>query len=175
MAIIIQKAGPDDSATLALLGRMTFREAFGALFERREEELRAYLDANFAVAKLAASLTKPENHYWLALASDLPVGYAKLKQPSANALIDDAAAAQLQKIYVLAEFLTQGIGHGLMQAAMAEATKVKVKQMWLTVLDSNDRAIRFYERTGWTRAGTTFFSIGAQDFSFLLFETNPSI
>jgi ribosomal protein S18 acetylase RimI-like enzyme len=38
------------------------------------------------------------------------------------------------------------------------------------VLDSNERAIRFYERHGWTRAGNATFAIGTQDFSFLVMQ-----
>ena len=171
MTVTVRKAQPGDAAVIALLGRLTFCETFGPLFLGHDAELQAYLDQTFSVAKIASSMAKPENHYWLSLLDDLPIGYAKLKRPSANTLVDDPAPAQLQKIYVLVEFLGQRIGNDLMDAVMTEARAGGVGQVWLTVLDANDRAIRFYLRHGWTRAGTAQFAIGTQAFSFLVLKT----
>ncbi len=172
--ITVRKAGARDAATIALLGRLTFRETFGYLYERHEDELDAYLDQTFSVAKIALSLSKPQNQYWLALLDDLPVGYAKLKYPSANALIEEPATAQLQKIYVLSEFIAHKIGRGLIEACMDGAVAAGAKTVWLTVLDSNDRAIGFYERQGWARIGNSSFTIGTQDFSFLVMKTQTA-
>ncbi len=172
MSTIIRKADLEDAAIIALLGRMTFSETFAALFTGREHELQAYLDQTFSVSKIASSLAKPENHYWLATLDDLPVGYAKQKNPSANEHIDDSAPVQLQKIYVLADFISHRIGHALLNETMRAASVAKAKVAWLSVLDSNDRAIGFYQRHGWMVAGSTSFTIGTQDFSFLVLKTN---
>ncbi len=43
MTIIVRKAEPKDAAIIALLGRITFRETFGALFIAHENELQTYL------------------------------------------------------------------------------------------------------------------------------------
>jgi diamine N-acetyltransferase len=171
MAITVRKAQPEDAAIIALLGRLTFRETFSALFVGREDELRGYLDLTFSVPKIASSIAKPQNHYWLALLDELPVGYAKHKHPSATVLIDDAAPAQLQKIYVLHDFISHRIGHALLNAVMQEAVAAQIRLMWLTVLDSNERAIRFYERHGWSSVGKAAFAIGTQDFSYLVMQT----
>ncbi len=171
MTITVRRAQGSDAEMIALLGRLTFRETFGGLFEEREDELLAYLNQTFSVAKIASSMAKLQNQYWLASFNDLPVGYAKLKCPSANAFIDDPVPAQLQKIYVLSEFITHRIGRALMAAAMDAAAVAKVKTVWLTVLNTNDRAISFYERQGWIRIGEVGFSIGTQDFLFRLMKT----
>ncbi len=171
MTITLRKANASDAAIIALLGRLTFRETFGALFAGREDELQTYLDQTFSVTKIASSINKPQNHYYLALLDELPVGYAKHKHPSANPLINDPAPAQLQKIYVLSEFIAHHIGHALLDAVMQAAVATQIRVMWLTVLDSNDRAIRFYERHGWTSAGKAIFAIGTQDFSFLVMQS----
>ncbi len=171
MTITLRKAYPEDAAIIALLGRLTFRETFGALFVGREDELQTYLNQTFSVSKIASSMVKPQNHYWLALLDELPVGYAKHKYPSANPLVNAPKPAQLQKIYVLSEFIAHRIGHALLDAVIQAAVAAHIRVMWLTVLDSNDRAIRFYERHGWTSAGTANFAIGTQDFSFLVMRT----
>ena len=79
----IRAACPKDAEILALLGRLTFSETFGYLFRDHPDDLRAYLDTTFGVEKIRRSLGKTENAYWLASIRSLPVGYAKLKHPSA--------------------------------------------------------------------------------------------
>jgi diamine N-acetyltransferase len=171
MTITVRRAQASDAETVALLGRLTFREAFGDLFEEREDELLAYLNQTFSVAKIASSMSKSQNQYWLASINDLPIGYAKQRYPSANTFINDPAPVQLQKIYILAEFIAHQIGRALMTATMQAAAVAKVKNAWLTVLETNHRAISFHKRQGWTRVGEASFTIGTQDFSFLVMAT----
>ena len=105
MTLDVIRAGPSEASVVALLGRITFGETFGHLFHDHREDLRTYLDATFDVAKIERSLGKPENTCWLACRNELPAGYAKLKYPSAPPGKPGRDAAQLQKIYVLREFL----------------------------------------------------------------------
>jgi diamine N-acetyltransferase len=167
MNVEIKRAERGDAATVALLGRITFAETFGDLFRDHAEDLRAYLEATFDVAKIERSLDKPGNAYWLAFCGRLPVGYAKLKHPSA--LPGQAAhdAAQLQKIYVLQAYLAQGIGAALLANMLPEAA-ARAPLLWLHVLRENDRAIRFYETRGFRAVGEDRYTIGAQSFVFHL-------
>ena len=95
MTAEIRRTKPEDAVIVALLGRITFVETFGYLFRGCSQELRAYLDSTFSVGKIGTSLGKPENAYWLALRDRLPVGYAKLKHPSAPVGRAGNDAAQL--------------------------------------------------------------------------------
>jgi diamine N-acetyltransferase len=81
MAAEIRRATPEDAATVALLGRITFVESFGHLFRSHPHELRSYLDRTFGVGKIEISLAKPGNVYWLAYRDHLPVGYAEAQAP----------------------------------------------------------------------------------------------
>ena len=168
MAADIRRAEPGDAVTIALLGRITFAETFGHLFLAHPGDLRAYLDATFDVAKIERSLGKPENVYWLALRRRLPVGFAKLKHPSPlPARQPEQTAAQLQKIYVLQEFLAHGIGRDLLDPVM-QAASACAPVLWLDVLRENDRAIHFYEKHGFAVIGEDTHTIGAQRFLFFL-------
>ena len=158
----IRLATPADAAVMALLGRITFAESFGDLFAAHPGDLSAYLDATFNVAKIERSLGKRENLHWLALRDGLPAGYAKLSHPSAPPGLA-GPACQLQRIYVLHEFLGQRIGHALMQHVMREAAE-RAPLLWLDVLRDNARAIRFYQRRGFVTLGEDTFTLGAQRF-----------
>jgi len=168
MSAEVRAAGVEDAAVVALLGRITFSETFGSLFRDHQDDLCAYLDATFGVAKIGRSLGKPENAYWLAFNRRLPVGYAKLKHPSRLASLPQDEAAQLQKIYVLRDFLGQGIGRPLLRAVLDRAAAVQTSAVWLAVLRANRRAIYFYEGQGFTALSDEMYTIGAQTFDFHL-------
>ena len=168
MDMQIRKAQLADAEVVALLGRITFRETFGYLFVDHASDLRAYLEHTFAVAKIRHSIEQPQNTYWLALIDRLPVAYAKFKFPSPAALLPAASVAQLQKIYVLKEFLGQGIGKPLLESVLEYVSSLKIDNLWLDVLKENSRAIRFYERHGFKVLGDETYTIGAQTFTFHL-------
>ena len=172
MTAEIRRTKPEDAVIVALLGRITFVETFGYLFRGRPQELRAYLDSTFSVGKIGTSLGKPENAYWLALRDRLPAGYAKLKHPSAPVGRDGNDAAQLQKIYVLNEFLGQRIGEALLWQVLAEARR-RAPMLWLDVLHENTRAIGFYQKHGFAVTGTDTYAIGSQTFRFDLMTLRP--
>lgn len=169
MAAAIRRANPADAATVALLGRITFAETFGHLFRQHPDDLRAYLDATFDVTKIERSVAKPQNAYWLALLRRLPIGYAKLKVSSPPPGKPQQTATQLQKIYVLREYLGQRIGNRLLQPAVQDAT-AQASLLWLDVLRENDRAIRFYVGHGFVASGEDTYTIGAQRFVFKIME-----
>lgn len=161
----IRRATCGDAAMTALLGRVTFAETFGYLFQNRARELGTYLDRTFGVGKVETSLSKPGNVYWLAFRDRLPVAYAKLKHPSAPSGRAAQDAAQLQKIYVLKEFLAERIGEALLRQVSAEA-KQRASTLWLDVLHENQRAIGFYRKHGFAVTGEDAYAIGSQTFLF---------
>lgn len=110
-----------------------------SLFTQHEPELRDYLDRTFGAAKIEKSIAKPENHYWIASVGGLPVGYGKVKFPSGHALLDARAPAQLQKVYVLSEYIAHGVGSALLQELMAEGARAGGDTIWLNVLSANAR------------------------------------
>jgi diamine N-acetyltransferase len=173
MTIRIIRAKPEDAAIVALLGRITFAETFGYLFRCYAQELSTYLDMTFDVEKIQTSLGKPQNAYWLVVRDRLPVGYAKLKHPSAPSDRAEESAAQLQKIYVLKEFVGEGIGKTLMHQALAEARR-RAPILWLDVLHENQRAIAFYKNHGFAVTGEDAYTIGSQTFRFVLMTMCPT-
>jgi diamine N-acetyltransferase len=165
--ITVRQANIMDCELIGLLGRITFRETFGVLFSEHEGELKEYLDSTFAPIKINASIQKPENRYWIASVNGLPVGYGKMKFASPNVVKPADTSAQLQKIYILAEFISQHVGSVLMEQMMITAAQAGIDSVWLTVLSSNNRAIRFYQSKGWAQTGETDFVIGTQSLHYL--------
>ena len=164
--LIIRKATLEDAEYISLLARVTFTETFGRYF-RDNQDLLDYYENTFSVAKMRASLTKANNVFWIAFFDELPVGYAKLKKFSKSEFIDSNSVSQLQKIYVLKDFLSKKIGHELQKEMFLEVTKLGNQFLWLSVLKSNERAILFYNKNGFEKIGEHTFKIGQETFDFI--------
>jgi len=169
--IRIKKVDNQSAALIALLARVTFTETFGHFFVNKQE-LQDYYQRTFSVEKLRTSLAKKNNVFWIATVDELPVGYAKLKLNSTSSysdnkvLLDAGKTCQLQKIYILKDFLAMQIGQALQSTLFNEAQRGGYKNIWLSVLESNSRAINFYTKHGFQRTGEHDFSIGSVDFNF---------
>ena len=103
--IEIRLAKKEDAQFIALLGRITFTETFGHFF-RDQKDLIDYYNLTFSVKKIEDGIKKPNNIFWIAFVNRLPVGYAKLKLYSNSEFIESKDVCQLQKIYVLKDFLS---------------------------------------------------------------------
>jgi|GEM_PF-753005 len=167
--IHIREAGPGDAKVIAHLAATTFSDTFKHEF-RDLQDLHDYLDRTFSEEKIAGSLAKDNNIFWLAFVDDQPAGYAKLKIhspcPHGRSAYSGEDAAQLQKIYVLQEFLALKVGLTLQNILLEKAKALGRNKVWLSVQDRNRRAITFYERTGFEKIADHSFSIGKEDFDF---------
>ena len=162
----IRLAKKEDAQFIALLGRTTFTETFGHFF-RDQNDLIDYYNLTFSVQKIEDGMKKQNNIFWIALVNRLPVGYAKLKLHSKSEFIESKGVCQLQKIYVLKDFLSMGIGFELQDALLRKAKELGFDKVWLSVLNSNERAINFYKKTGFEKIGNHDFQIGKENFEFI--------
>lgn len=163
--LIIRKATVADAEIVAILAQITFDETFGHHFRDRNDLIN-YFDTTFSVEKIRSSIEKENNVFWLALFDELPIGYAKLKKYSPISTIDDANCAQLQKIYLRKDYLNKQIGTPLQQAMFDETLKLGKKTIWLSVLKTNFRALKFYKKHGFEAVGEHLFSVGKETFDF---------
>lgn len=161
----LRRANPEDAHAIAALAKSTFTETFGHLFHD-PEDLQNYLEETFAPTKLEQSLQKPNNAYWITLVQGRAVGYAKLKLYSPCDFLMTEKSSQLQKIYVLKDFLFMKIGKGLQDAVLEAAKAYGSEEIWLSVLDTNERAIGFYRKNDFRTVGSHQFSIGKETFDF---------
>ncbi len=158
--ITVRRATEEDAPIIALLGRITFTETFNHLFKDKND-LLAYYDRTFTVAKIKEGLAKETNLFWLAFANGIPVGYAKLKLNSNSEFISANKICQLQKIYVLQDYIATGIGRKLKDELIAMAKELAFETIWLTTLKyNNERAITFYTKNKFKTNGITNYQIG---------------
>lgn len=163
--LTIRKATIADAEMVAILAQITFDETFGHHFRDRNDLIN-YFNTTFSVAKIRSSIAKENNVFWLAFVDELPIGYAKLKKHAPNATVEDVNCSQLQKIYLRKDYLNQQIGAPLQQAMLDELIHLDKKTLWLSVLKTNSRALKFYEKNGFVTVGEHLFWIGKECFDF---------
>ncbi len=169
--LVIRKATLKDVVPLALLARVTFREAFGKYF-RNEQDLKMYFNESFSIQSLKAKLNDGNNIFWIAFVDNLPVGYAKMIKNSPSKFIGHKSVSELQRIYVLHDFLNMKIGQSLQNTVFKEVKRLGVKYLWLSVYVGNPKAIRFYQRNKYKHFGNQVLNFAQQDFEFqVLFKS----
>ncbi len=58
------------------------------------------------------------------------------------------------------EYIGKGVGAELLAKSIGEAKQRGFDCLWLGMWEKNERAIKFYERWGFKKAGTNFFILG---------------
>lgn len=156
--IHIRYATPGDAALLAEVGAQTFAETFAA--DNTAENLGAYLASAFSPAIQAAEIADPAGCFLIAHRGDTTLGYARLRIGNIPPEIGDPNAIELQRIYVLQDWIGHKVGAALMRASLEKAKAGNHSTIWLGVWERNPRAIAFYQRWGFEQVGTHVFQLG---------------
>jgi ribosomal protein S18 acetylase RimI-like enzyme len=119
------------------------------------DDIASFIDANLSEVRFAEYLTDPQRRILTVRRDDRIVGYAML--------IRDVAGdrAELSKMYVLPDNHGSGVSTVLMDAALAAAAEWGADCVWLGVNQKNERAQRFYAKSGFAVTGTRTFQLGS--------------
>lgn len=161
LRITVAKRTAPVADQLAELGRQTFQDTFAA--DNRPEDMAAYLAENFSPEKQLVELQDTKNTFLLAHMQQELVGYAKLSFDSTLGLEEGKPATgrlEIERLYVLEDWLGTGLGAALMRRAIEEARKNSCRTIVLGVWEHNRRAVEFYKRFGFKEIGRHKFQLG---------------
>jgi len=156
--IEIRKIGINDIESLQKISRQTFFETFAET--NTEENMQKYLDEEFAFEKLSTQLNEVNSAFYFAVLEDKIIGYLKLNFGPAQTDIKDDKALEIERIYVLKEFLGKQVGQILYEQAIRVARQRDADYVWLGVWEENPRAIRFYQKNGFVAFDKHAFWLG---------------
>ena len=157
--ISVRHANLADANLLAQLGAQTFFETFAS--DNTEEDMAAYLAANFNVTQQTAELSDPAATFLIAEIEGAVGGYANLKSGPPPERIEEIDHIELVRLYVSKEWLGRGVGEALMRACLDEAREAGCKTIWLGVWERNARAQAFYRKWGFQDVGEHPFQLGS--------------
>ncbi len=154
----IRKASTHDVEVLIQVSRQTFEETFHDTNTR--ENLNRYLDESFNRDQLTRELSNPLSLFYLAILHERVVGYLKLNVGAAQTEFSQQGGLEIERIYVIKEYLGKSIGQALLDYALALALEQQSTFVWLGVWEKNYRALRFYEKNGFVLFGKHIFQVG---------------
>jgi len=138
MGARIRPATASDAAALARLHVVCWQEAYAGLLPR------AHLDGLSVPGRQAM---------WERLLAGDDV-CALVAEDLSGFIAVDLVDGNVDAIYVRAAAWSTGLGGALMALGLARLADAGFDEATLWVLDTNERAIRFYERGGWVRDDT---------------------
>ncbi len=154
-----------DARELAAVAAQTFPLACPPTTD--PENIASFVGANLSAARFAEYLIDPRRAVLTARRDRRIIGYAML----IRAVSDDSdvqrtvplrPAAELSKMYVLPDYHGAGVATALMDVALATAEHWGVRCVWLGVNQQNQRAQRFYAKSGFAIGGTRTFQVGSR-------------
>lgn len=160
----IRDAEVADADALTVFATAVFRDTYGAV--TAVQDMDAYVTECFHRAAQEREIADATAHTLLAMADGEIAGFAQCRcGPAPDCLAESGMpsplALQIQRFYVGTRWHGRGVAQDLMAACIRLARTYDVP-VWLGVYAENGRAIRFYAKSGFRRAGTTTFTLGAE-------------
>lgn len=154
--IIYRKAQSADALKLSVLYKQVYMQTYGT--EGVSDEFASFITRQFAPERLEHIMVKHPDNIMVAAYKNNLLGVAEIEFAK-KCPINNIVAPELNKLYILERFCGLGIGYKLLDEAEKTVLSKGVKEMWLWVLESNDRAIAFYERQGYRHIGNASFQM----------------
>ena len=154
-AEIVVRRGVDDEAEareLAAVHIAAWKWAYrGLMPDGYLARLDEQLERRVALWRTWLGADKTRYAVWVAVEGSAIVGFVS----TGPSVTPDAGSseAQLYSIYLLERVAGRGVGQALMTTAASELRRQGYASCMLWVLESNERARRFYEREGWATDG----------------------
>lgn len=156
--IIVRAANSSDASCLAELGARTFLAAFAE--HNDPADIDAYVAEAFNQDTILQELENPGCLFWVAVAGDTHIGYAKIRKGEPPECVGGPKPIELERIYVHASRQSTGVGALLLQAVFDYARHEGYETVWLGAWEKNPNARRFYERHGFVPVGSKHFMVG---------------
>jgi diamine N-acetyltransferase len=160
MSFALRRAVPGDAPTLAVLAERTFRDAFSVRNSPSNMDLQC--DRYFGPDMQAREISDRGIVTTLAIASGQLIGFTQLMPVRAQPLVAAKRPAELNRLYVVAEWQGKGVAQALLKDALASAKAAGADCLWLGVWEHNPKAIAFYRKSGFEPVGAHSFMLGEE-------------
>jgi diamine N-acetyltransferase len=154
----IRPANINDAIILAELGAKTFYETFREF--HTEEDMLQYIQKAYSVDLISENLLNETIHYFIAYDEEKSIGYLKLIKNVTHEKLISQKNIELEKIYVLKDYLDKKVGKELMLQAISFSKQNNFETLFLGVWQENHRAVNFYKKFGFETFTIRTFQLG---------------
>ncbi|ASZ12138.1 GNAT family N-acetyltransferase [Chitinophaga pendula] len=159
--IHITSVGVTEIEELQRISIQTFVDTFAS--HNAERDMAQYLEESFSQEKLMAELGDAGSAFYFARSGEQVIGYVKINTGAAQTEVLGDRALEIERIYVRKEYHGKNIGQLLYEQAFRIAREKDMDFVWLGVWEKNARALRFYEKNGFSPFGQHIFRLGGDD------------
>jgi len=152
--LIIRPATRHDAMQLSVLAKRVFIHTYGSAIS--EIAARPFLDEHYSVAAFTNLLTHTDERILVAVQLVRPeqiLGYVRSSISPLPDCVTITPALELAQLYIERQYHGHGIGSALLNAACEYALSAGAKAIWLCAWEHNQRALRFYEASGFAAVG----------------------
>jgi diamine N-acetyltransferase len=158
--VTTRRGVPEDAAQLSAFAARVFHESFAA--DNDPHDMAAYIASAFTPQRQRDELADPANTWLLAERNGELAGYTLIKPgDDAPECVTVRPSAELARLYVDRQWHGAGIAHLLIDGALDDARRRRVRGLWLGVWEHNVRAVRFYLKNGFVDIGSHEFVLGS--------------
>lgn len=161
MEITFRKCRVKDIDELQGLSITTFAQAFEN--QNDPKDFQAYLTKAFSKERLLLELNDSNTSFYFVTHRGTVVGYFKTNILETQSELREPEGMELERIYVNSLFQGKGIGLRILSFVESLAQQEGKTYLWLGVWEHNPKAIRFYERYGYTKFDTHPYYIGKDE------------
>lgn len=163
MVTRVRQARPEDAGIVAAVAAETFELACPP--GTAQEAIASFVATELSEERFGTYLRAPDRTILLADVNGEIAGYTMLvggepADPDVARAVSTRPTVELSKCYVRDSFHGHGVATALMGASLEAAARDGAASVWLGVNQRNERAIRFYEKSGFVRVGTKKFLVG---------------
>ncbi|MFS4466326.1 GNAT family N-acetyltransferase [Maribacter sp. 2210JD10-5] len=158
MVLQYEKCDESNLEQLLEISKKTFSDAFET--DNDPNDFKTYLNVAFTKEILNSAINNPNIAFFFTYLGEKLVAYFKLNTSEAQTDVKLSESMELERIYVLKEFQGRGIGEAILTKIKKIAFESEKAFLWLGVWEENQRAIKFYQRHGFSKFGTHPYFIG---------------
>jgi GNAT superfamily N-acetyltransferase len=171
--VTVRPATRQDAAAVAEVAAATF--ALACPPDVDPESVAAFVAEHLIAERFEEYVADPGRAVLVAEQDGAVLGYAMLVHgepydADVRAVLRHRPTTELSKIYVLPTAHGGGVASQLLAAAVDVARDVGAAGIWLGTNQANERAHRFYEKSGFERIGTKRFLVGKRWENDFVFE-----
>lgn len=148
--VSIERVEVSGAEELSALTKRIYLQHFTYLWH---DDGAAYIERSFSQESLTGQLEEAGNEFFLVRVDGDPQGFLKLRPDSSIELLGDSDAFEIERIYLDSAAIGSGIGRKVMELAISRARARNKDLVWLKVMDSNEKTVRFYEKLGFEKVG----------------------
>ncbi|MEP6674875.1 MAG: GNAT family N-acetyltransferase [Ferruginibacter sp.] len=155
--VSIIRAAKNDAEIIRNVGIVSFIESHGS--SASAADIQNYVDEKFELQRVKNELSDAGNIFHIIYHDNEPAGYSKIifNDPYQGSSIQNIT--KMERLYLLKRFYDAKLGLQLLNFNIDLCRQQQQAGMWLVVWTGNERAVRFYKKTGFETVAHSFFRI----------------